>query len=210
LTRPYYHRFVSLTGQETGPLSFSYSSSASSFTSAIYKRRRRWCISFMCMCMCYIKVANPRDSHVPNYSNDPPVPPQQHEEEEQSRVQRHAASLLMSEYGQAREMSIMVSALTRVVSGEGAPPVRMTSAPAVVTSQFAIKRGRENEAVVPEEVLRYYRGFARHWWTGSRHPGEASTSSVPRGELLRLILFLLLFLYFLAFIVSSFLYVCTT
>jgi hypothetical protein len=169
---------VSLTGEETKPL-FLYLLTAAlllHFTSAIYKRRR--CISYMC----YVKVAHSRDSHVLNYSNDPRR--EQQDEEEQSRAQRQAASLMMSEYGQAREMSLMVSALTRVVTGEGPPPVGMTSDPAVVTSQLPIKRERENEALVPEEVLRYYRGFAQHRWTGSMQPGEASTSSGPRGDLL--------------------------
>lgn len=135
--------------------------------------------------MCYfIKVAHSRDSHVLQYSNDPHQQQREEEEEEQSRAQRQAASLMMSEYNQAREMSLMVSALTRVVSGEAASSENMTSAPAAATTQLPIKRERENETAVPEEVLRYYRGFAQQWWTGSRQIGEASTSSIPRGELL--------------------------
>ena len=100
----------------------------------------------------------------------------------------------MSDYGQAREMSAMVSALTRVVSGEGVLPLDRTSAPATVTSQLPIKRERENEApVVTEEVLRYYRGFAQPWWAGSRQAGDTSTSSVQGGELPLAISFLVLF-----------------
>lgn len=130
--------------------------------------------------MCYIKVAHSRDTHV----NETDPQRQTEEEEEQNRAQLQAASLMMSDYGQAREMSVMVSALTRVVSGEGTLPLDRTSAPATVTSQLPIKRERENEAVVTEEVLRYYRGFAQPWWAGSRQPGEtSSTSSVPGGTI---------------------------
>ncbi|KAJ3703648.1 hypothetical protein LUZ61_007353 [Rhynchospora tenuis] len=121
--------------------------------------------------MCYIKVANPRDSHVHNLSNQTE---QEEEEEEERRVQR--VSQIMSEHGQAREMSVMVSALTRVVSGEMVPPATGGSMSALPT-----KRGRESEAVIPEEVLRYYRGFANQWLTGSRQVGDASTSSVLGG-----------------------------
>ncbi|KAJ1693921.1 hypothetical protein LUZ63_010619 [Rhynchospora breviuscula] len=118
--------------------------------------------------MCYIKVAHSRDSHVHKLSN------QAEEEEEERRVQR--VSQIMSEHGQAREMSVMVSALTRVVSGEGVPPGTGGTMSALPT-----KRGRESEAVIPEDVLRYYRGFANQWWTGSRQAGDASTSSVLGG-----------------------------
>ncbi|KAJ4766669.1 Ethylene-responsive transcription factor ERF112 [Rhynchospora pubera] len=122
--------------------------------------------------MCYIKVAHSRDSHVHKLSNQ--AEQEQEEEEEQRRVQR--VSQIMSEHGQAREMSVMVSALTRVVSGEGVPPGIGGAMSALPT-----KRERENEAVIPEEVLRYYRGFANQWWTGSRQAGDASTSSVLGG-----------------------------
>ncbi|KAJ4784477.1 Ethylene-responsive transcription factor ERF112 [Rhynchospora pubera] len=84
----------------------------------------------------------------------------------------------MSEHGQAREMSVMVLALTRVVSGEVVPPGTGGTMSALPT-----KRGRESEAVIPEEVLRYYRGFANQWWTGSRQARDVSTSSVLGGEI---------------------------
>lgn len=134
--------------------------------------------------MCYINVAHSRDTHVFKNTNETDPQRQTEEEEQQRRAQLQAASLMMTDYGQAREMSVMVSALTRVVSGEGTLPLDVTSAPAAGTSQLPIKRERENEAVVTEEVLRYYRGFAQaqQWGSGSRQAGETSTSFVPGGK----------------------------
>ncbi|XP_078154722.1 uncharacterized protein LOC144550591 [Carex rostrata] len=137
--------------------------------------------------MCYINVAHSRDTHVFKNTNetDPQRRQTEEEEEQQRRAQLQTVSLMMTDYGQAREMSVMVSALTRVVAGEGTLPLDVTSAPAAGTSQLPIKRERENEAVVTEEVLRYYRGFAQahQWGTGSRQAGETSTSFVPDGTI---------------------------
>lgn len=135
--------------------------------------------------MCCPKVAHSRDSHVRKHLDGTSTrrPEEEEEEEEPSAMQRHAMSLLLSEYGQAREMSTMVSALTRVVAGDAA------SGPAPVAPEMPMKREREQEAVVPEEVLRYYRGFANQWWTGSRQPGEPSTSFAPAGEISLVLVF---------------------
>ncbi|XP_008784254.2 ethylene-responsive transcription factor ERF110-like [Phoenix dactylifera] len=119
--------------------------------------------------MCF-KVASPHEFEESAPAEEGPAP--------------EMAARMLSPYSQEKEMSLMVAALTQVVAGDGAAVVGSPSytsssspSPPLLGAHGGgvaggTKRGREE--MIPEPVLRYYRGSAAEFGS-SPASGESST-----------------------------------
>ncbi|XAR48648.1 hypothetical protein NMG60_11031535 [Bertholletia excelsa] len=152
--------------------------------------------------MCLLKVADPRDSgeFIRFTETDTST-----DEEETRRQEAAAATQMLSGYGSSREMSAMVSALTRVVSGQRSGPVAYRPDPSgAMTASFASgiyssnspsspysssssgswvgqKRGREEENVsqYPEQIQRVHGRFNTDFTASRGESSSATTTTAP-------------------------------
>ncbi|XP_008781454.2 ethylene-responsive transcription factor ABR1-like [Phoenix dactylifera] len=135
--------------------------------------------------MCF-KVANPRDSK----EIGSPVPESGGAEEE--GLVSEMAAVMFSPYSREREMSLMVSALTHVVAGDRAGAVGSPSYTSSSSSSPPLMSGpggagvvggmkREREELMPESLLRYYRGFAAEFGSSPAF-GESSSTIMAASE----------------------------
>lgn len=127
--------------------------------------------------MC-VKVANPHEFEEPRKS----------EPEEEGPVP-DMATMMLSPYSQEKEMSLMVAALTQVVAGDraavvGSPSYNSSYSPSQPLLGAhgggvagGVKRGREE--MIPESVLRYYRGSAPEFGSS---PASGESSTIMAGD----------------------------